>query len=458
VRTAHGEVELGVHIADVSHYVEPDSPADEEAERRGTSVYLADQVVPMLPPLLSNHVCSLRPGVPRLTLSAFLRYDADGTLVDTRLSESWIVSRVKLSYQAAERLLAGEEPEAGHFATHSSEESGEPRSPLALEWDALRAPVRAALADMRQLARTLRRRRFAAGSLDIDTPELKVVHDERGRAVRIEERQDLESYRLIEEFMLAANQAVARALSSARQPLLWRVHESPDHGKAEELRLFLKKLGLVWTPEDPPTNADYQQLLRAIDRRPERKYLMVRVLRSLKKARYDARHQGHFGLAFSHYTHFTSPIRRYPDLYVHRLVRRLRGGAAAAGQDPARTGGALAELGNQTSEREIVAAEAERASVRLHVCELLVDRVGETTRGVISAIADHGLYVDLVEWNAEGLVHVSRLRDDEYVPDLQHTRLVGARSRRTFRFAQELRVRLVRADPDRRQIDLEVAG
>src|SRR5262249_51814454 len=160
----------------------------------------ADQVVPMLPPLLSNHVCSLRPGVPRLTLSAFLRYDADGTLVDTRLSESWIVSRVKLSYQAAERLLAGDEPEAGHFATHSTEESGELRSRFAQEWDSLRVPLRAALADMRQLARTLRRRRFAAGSLDIDTPEYKVVHDERGRAVRVEERQDLESYQLVEEF------------------------------------------------------------------------------------------------------------------------------------------------------------------------------------------------------------------------------------------------------------------
>ncbi len=457
VRRPDGSFELGVHIADVSHYVQPETLVDQEGERRATSVYLADRVVPMLPELLSNHVCSLRPGVPRLTLSAFMTFDVRGTPAGVRLAEGWIVSRVKLSYQAAQALLEGTEPDAAHFATHSGEESGEAAWPGVVPWDAMRDDVRKTLGDMRHLARMLRAQRFSSGALDIDTPELKVVHDERGRVARIEERVDLESYRIIEEFMLAANRSVARALAAGKQPLLWRVHEVPDGAKADELRLFLKKLGIVWSPSDPPSNGDYQQLLQAIERRPERKYLMYRVLRSLKKARYEAKHVGHFGLAFSHYTHFTSPIRRYPDLYNHRLVRRVLGRPAPGGEDAARLGAALRDLGMHCSEREIVAADAERASLRQHLCESLESRVGETTRGFVSAIADHGLYIDLVEWNAEGLVHLSQMNDDDYQPDAQHTRLVGARSHRTWRFGQEVRVKLVRADPDRRQIDLVLA-
>jgi ribonuclease R len=454
VRLPGGGFELGVHIADVSHYVQPGTLADQEGEHRATSVYLADRVVPMLPELLSNHVCSLRPGVPRLTLSTLLTYDMDGGLRDARLAATWIASRVKLSYQAAEALLADAEPEPGHYATHSHEESGEPPWPGARPWPEIRPAVQAALRDMRYLAGLLRARRMAAGSLDIETAEFKVIHDARGRVLDVVEREDLESYRIIEEFMLAANQAVARALAAGRQPLLWRVHETPDGGRADELRLFLKKLGIVWSCGDPPDNADYQRLLRAIERRPEKKYLMYKVLRSLKKAQYDARQQGHFGLAFQQYTHFTSPIRRYPDLYNHRLVRRLLGRPPRTDADPARFGGALRDLGLHTSEREVAAAEAERASFKLKVCELLQDRLGDTTTGYVSSVSDHGLWVDLPEWHAEGRVHVGQMTDDHWQADLHHTRLVGARSRRSIRFGQAVHVQLVRVDPDRRQIDL----
>jgi len=453
-RLPEGGFELGVHIADVSHYVPPNSAVDVEGEARATSVYLADCVVPMLPEILSNHVCSLRPGVPRLTLSVLLRFDVHGVLQGARLAESWIVSRVKLSYQAAEALFGDREPAPGHWATSSSEASGEASWPGLPSWTDLRPRLRNALADMRHLATLLRAQRMAAGSLDIETTELRAEHDAHGRVIGMQVREDLESYGVIEEFMLAANQAVARTLTAAHQPLLWRTHDVPDGRAAEELRLFLKKLGIEWSYADPPSQQDFQRLLRAITRRPERKYLMYRVLRSLKKAQYEARRKPHFGLAFAQYTHFTSPIRRYPDLYNHRLVRHLIRGGGTSGADPGRRGGALVELGVHTSERELAAADAERASLKLKLCELLVDRAGETGTGCISAITDHGLYVDVAAWHAEGLVHVSSMNDDDWVPDLQRTQIRGARSRRTLRFGQEVRVQLLHVDPDRRQIDL----
>jgi ribonuclease R len=455
-RLGDGGFELGVHIADVSHYVQPDTLADQEGERRATSVYLADRVVPMLPEILSNYVCSLRPGVPRLTLSALMRFDAQGVLQTWRLAESWIVSCVKLSYQAAEALLGDHEPDPAHLATLSSEESGEPAWPAARPWEERRVPVHAALLDMLHLSRLMRERRMAAGSLDIETTELKVMHDVCGRVVSIEERPDLESYRLIEEFMLMANQVVARSLAEAALPLLWRAHSVPDAAKTEELRLFLKKLGIVWSPHEEATNQDYQRLLHAIERRPERKYLMYKVLRSLQKARYEARPEGHFGLAFAKYIHFTSPIRRYPDLYNHRLVRLLLGGKPRSDADGERHGSALEALAAHTSRLEVAAADCERASLKLKVCELLLDRLGDTTTGFISSIVDYGFYVDLPEWNAEGLVHVNQLTDDDYAPDKHHTQLLGSGSRRTFRFGQQVRVQLARVDPDRRQIDLAI--
>jgi ribonuclease R len=457
-RLPGGGFELGVHIADVAHYVRPGSPAEREAERRATSVYLADRVVPMLPEALSNHVCSLRPGVPRLVQSAIMRFDARGVLHDWRLTAGWIVSRVKLSYEAAEALLKREAPEPTHWATSSSEASGEPTWSGRLDWAELRQPLTSALADMRHLAAQLRAQRMENGSLDIETPEYKVMHDARGRVVDINQRAELESYSLVEEFMLAANCAVASSLNEASLPLLWRIHGEPQFHGTEELRLFLKKLGLVWVPQNPATNRDYQILLRSIERRPERRYLMYRVLRSLQKAEYSRRHLAHFGLAFAQYTHFTSPIRRYPDLHNHRLVRVLLERASAEEKRAMQDASALASLGRHATEREILAAEAERASLKLKVCEFLSTRLGEEARGFISAITDFGFFVDVPEWNAEGLVHYDRMNDDEYAPDTHRTLVRGSASARRLRFGQQVSVRLVRVDPDRRQVDLCLAS
>ena len=458
VRLEDGGFELGVHIADVAHYVEPESLADVEAENRATSVYLADRVIPMLPEVLSNHVCSLRPGVARLVQSALMRYDHSGALQSSRIARGMLVSRVKLSYEAAEALLKEGEPDPSHLATFDRDQSGEAPWPGLEGWEALRRPVRQALLDMRHLARALRTQRFAHGSLGIDSVEYRVHHDATGRVVDITRRLDLESYTVIEEFMLQANQVVARALVGAGLPLLWRAHDVPEFQSSEELRLFLKKLGIVWAPENPATNRDYQTLLRAIEHRPERRYLMFKILRSLQKARYDGRQKSHFGLCFAKYTHFTSPIRRYPDLYNHRLVQQLlagreRGSAADAG----RRGNALMQLGRHTSAREVRAAEAERASFKLKLCEFLADRVGDETEGFVSSITTYGFYVDLPAWNAEGLVHVSQLGGEDFTTDPQRTVLRSSVSRRVFRFGQPVHVRLVRVDPDRRQIDLCLA-
>jgi len=386
-----------------------------------------------------------------------LRFDHAGALQDWRLARGLLVSRAKLSYEAAEALLAGKEPEATHFATFEREHSGESPWPALPSWEALRQPLRLALDDMRHLARLLRERRFTAGSLDIDTPEYRVLHDARGRVVDIAQRADLESYSLIEEFMLQANQAVARSLVGAGLPLLWRIHEVPEYQNVEELRRFLRKLGIHWEPENPATHADYQRLIRSIERRPERRYLMFKVLRSLQKARYDARHKGHFGLAFSQYTHFTSPIRRYPDLYNHRLVHELLERKNKKGAARTHRGTALSDLGRHTTEREIRAADAERASFKLKLCELLAPRIGEETEGFIASITDFGFYVDLPEWKAEGLVHVRDLGSEDFSIDPQRTVLRGMLSGRRFHFGQSVHVRLVRVDPDRRQIDLCLA-
>ena len=460
-RRPQGGFELGVHIADVAQYVQLGSALDGEALERGTSVYLADTVVPMLPEALSNHLCSLRPGVARLTRSAILQFDVDANLLDWRLSSSWIVSRAKLSYQAAQAIVDGTELEEGHTATFEPGPGEDQAHSQATAWKELLPELKQDLGDMAFLASRLRGKRFKKGALALETPEIVLQHDELGRVLNVRVKQSLQSYSWIEEFMLMANQVVARSLAAAHLPLLWRVHENPRLQGVEELRRFLHKLGIQWKPEEPVSHRDYQQLIKVIETRPEKRYLMYRILRSLQKARYDARHHGHYGLAFNQYTHFTSPIRRYPDLHNHRLV----GVFIEHGQNSSRflpkgtpTASSAHQLGESLSAREASATDAERASIKLRVCEYLVSHLGEEADGFISGVTEFGIFIDIPEWGAEGLIHVENLKDDHYSSDPEHTQLRGDVSGRTFRFGQRLRVCLVRVDPDRRQIDLGLAS
>ncbi len=371
-----GNLRLGVHIADVGHYVRPQSPLDQEAVRRGTSVYLPGTVIPMLPPKLSDHLCSLRPDVPRLTLSAWLSITEDGAVGAVKLEETVIRSCRRFTYEEVQDVIDGKPVERVSPA------------------------VRDVVLRMGGLSKALHRVRLTRGALDLDAPEYKVELDAAGEPVGISKRSRLWSHRLIEEFMLAANEAVARTLHKARSPFPWRIHEDPDPQRLAELQEELGKLGIkpsVALAARPVEGL--QSLLNAAKGHPFEETASVQLVRSLKLARYDVVPGGHFGLASKEYCHFTSPIRRYPDLLVHRAVKSLLRGKPrghAEGID-------MAALCVRCSERERVAQEAERRSVDMARAKLYAARVGETFETVVVNVTAAGVFLGLPDTGAVGL-------------------------------------------------------
>jgi ribonuclease R len=418
---------LGVHIADVAHYVREGGPLDEEARRRSTSVYLSGAVVPMLPFPLSDNLCSLRPHVPRLTLTCLMDLDEQGRVVHHELHESVIRSARRFTYEEVEALLQG------HAAIDAS------------------GPVRGAVLEMGRLARTLRERRAARGSLDFDFPEPYIVVDDRGWPVDARRRERGESHRLIEEFMLLANETVAQSMSSA--PFLYRVHEKPDPAKMEALEKTLRAVGVVVPTglHDGKPDA-LQKVLAMVKGKPVEPVVNMMILRSLKQAVYAPKNAGHFGLASRAYTHFTSPIRRYPDLLVHRLVKERLGGDLNPGRQEvwkARLGAWTADA----SARERVAVEAEREFLDLKRAQLMSRRVGETFDAVVTGVTSFGLFVQPTEVFVEGLVPVAGLTDDYYIFDEVRSQLRGRRTGRVYRLGQTVRVRLAAANTEKRQLD-----
>ncbi|HVE12622.1 MAG TPA: VacB/RNase II family 3'-5' exoribonuclease [Elusimicrobiota bacterium] len=374
-----GRLRLGVHIADVSTYVRPGSSLDQEAVRRATSVYLPGRVVPMLPPKLSDDLCSLLPDVPRLTLSCFLDLDASGSIRDSRFEETVIRSWRRFTYEEVQAILEDRPVERVH-----------PR-------------VREAVRRMGALSLALRRTRMERGSLDFDFPEFKVIVDDRGEPLKVERRARLESHRLIEEFMLVANEACAVLLRSARAPLLNRIHERPDPLKLEALARDLAGIGFQAPPglaSDP--GPALQELLRQAATHPLSETVQALSVRSLKQAVYSEKDESHFGLASAAYAHFTSPIRRYPDLFNHRAVRWILQGRRHETRPSAPQG--LPALARHCSERERLAAEAERESVATLRARLYARRRGQILEGVASRQAPIGLFVYLPETGAVGLV------------------------------------------------------
>ena len=420
----HGRFEVGIHIADVSHYVTPESALDAEAQARGTSCYLPDGVLPMLPARLSSNLCSLLPERERLTLSVIVELDAAGRLHGFRAAEAVIRSAHRLHYAEVQEALDG----ARAF----------PR------------PLQHALETVRDLARALRARRRAAGALDLDVPESKVWVDQHGVPVRIERRPHFESHELVEEFMLLANRCIGEDGARRQAGLLYRVHEPPSPSKLDDLDRMLKALGLP-RPGNLSQPAAALQALLAVPLDPAHRRLLHRlVLRSLARARYLERDIGHFGLAAREYCHFTSPIRRYPDLHNHRRVREWIRGRRSAAWDPV----ALADLAVRCSATEQTATEAEREAVRVKGLRYLEPRLGERGSGIITGLIPQGFFVELDAVPVDGFVRVSRDLDDHFVLDTSGVRMVGRRTRRRFALGDPVTVTIARVDVPARECDL----
>jgi ribonuclease R len=431
----NGGWRLGVHIADVAAYVQPGSALDREARRRGNSVYLPDRVIPMLPERLSNGVCSLNPGVDRLTHSVFVHFDKRGLARSARFARTVIRSAHRLTYKEAYAILTA--PPRDRLGEQ-----------LHLAWE---------------LAALLRRKRFEQGGLDLDFPEVKVWVDKQGEPTRLERVENDESHQLIEEFMLAANEAVARELKKRAIPTVYRVHENPDPEKLAEYRELV--LSFDYKVGDLTHRAELQRLLAQIRGKPEEQALKVGLLKSLKRARYAPQPLGHYGLAKTNYLHFTSPIRRYADLVAHRALGR---DPADAGCHPARSASApyqmaeIASIAEHISSTERNAADAEIDATQMKKLVFfqrqLDQRNPQIFRAAIVDVRNYGLMVELPDALITGLVHVSSLTDDFYVFEPARRQLIGRRSRKRFSVGDELSVFVARVDVFKRQVDFSIAS
>ena len=438
-----GNYILGVHIADVSHYVREGSALDAEAFRRGTSVYLVDRVIPMLPHSLSNGICSLNAGEDRLALSCIMEITPDGTITDHRIAETVVRVDRRMTYTAVNAILTdgGIEPDGSGGSCPEAEAYRE-FVPMFLK--------------MQKLADILRARRRRRGAIDFDFPESKILLDGEGRPLAIEPRQRNAATKLIEDFMLAANETVAEDYFWQALPFLYRTHDRPDPEKIKALGIFINNFGYhIRMQQGEIHPKELQKLLDRLEGTSEEALLSRLVLRSMKQARYTTDCSGHFGLAARYYTHFTSPIRRYPDLQIHRIIKEnLRGGLAEGRR--AHYEAILPQAAIQSSALERRAEEAERETEKLKKCQYMSRFVGEEFAGVISGITNWGFYVELPN-TVEGLVRMSDLADDYYIFDEKNYELVGERTRKTYKLGQSVRVTVSGTDPVLRSVDFVLA-
>lgn len=432
VERIKGGYRLGVHIADVSFYVKEGTALDKEAFERGNSVYLPGMVIPMLPETLSNDICSLRPNRKRLAHSIIVDFDKRGKMLKWRLADTLIKSRAKLTYEEVQRFF----------------NNGVATPKISRVADSLMLA--------RELAGILSKRRFSEGSLDFDLPEAKIILNEKGEVLELGNRVRLESHRLIEEFMLAANRAVALEVFRNGQPFLYRVHDKPDLEKLEAFSAMMSRLGYTFPVSTTMKPLAFARFLDQVKNAPEADLINELMLRSMMKAVYQRENIGHFGLAFTHYTHFTSPIRRYPDLLVHRLLRKLKNGK----YPPAfakRIVSIIDHVGRQCSETERTAEEAERQAIKVKQVAFMARHVGDEFDGVISGVTGYGFFVRLDNLGVEGLVRLSSIDDDYYRFDEKQYRIIGRRSGRCFRLGDKIKVGVLKVDKTNNEIDLYIS-
>lgn len=413
-----GSFRLGVHIADVAHFVRPGSAVDREARERGCSVYFPDRVVPMLPERLSNDICSLNPGVDRFAMSAVLDVDPDGRIRDASFANSVIRSRERFTYDTIQGILDGDSSlRKRHHKTVGT------------------------IGTLAKLAELLRQQRIQRGTIDFDLPEPELTYDEQGAMTGVVKTIRHFSHRMIEEFMIAANEAVARLLETKIRATIFRVHERPDAERVGELSDTLAEMGLRFRPRKL-TSAAFQRFLESIEGRPDAQMVSFLVLRSFRQAVYSAQNRGHFGLASTSYTYFTSPIRRYPDLIIHRLLKAYLARQRHTGY----TVPELETIAASASSRERIAEQAERDLLEWKRMILLEDHLGDTMDAIVIGVHPKGMRIELVDYFIEGQVSVDDLDDDYYELNSRARTLVGRGTRRTYRLGQRVRVRVARVD------------
>lgn len=425
----NGNYMLGVHIADVTNYVKENSPLDKEALSRGTSVYLVDRVIPMLPKRLSNGICSLNPNTPRLTLSVFMEIDKKGKIIDHRVAESVIESKERLVYTDISDILEKDDENLKERYAHIMKD----------------------IEVMAELYNVLKKKREDRGSIDFDFDEAYIVLDEEGKPVNIKKAERRIANGIIEEFMLACNETVAEYMYWSQIPFVYRIHEDPDEAKINEFNKFIYNFGYTIKGLQNVHPKDLQILIKKIKGKKEETVINTIMLRSLKKARYSVENEGHFGLATDNYCHFTSPIRRYPDLQIHRIIKKFINNRMST-KKIEKLRKILPEVADQCSQRERLADEAERETDELKMVEYMSKRLGEEYEGIISGVTSFGMFVEL-DNTIEGLVHISTLTDDYYTFDEENYSLIGDMTKKTYRIGDLVKIRVANTNINKREID-----
>ena len=423
-----GTYEVGVHIADVTYYVEPGTPVDKEAQERGTSVYLVDRTVPMLPEKLSNKLCSLRPGEEKLTFSTVFKITPEGKVADQWFGRTHIVSDYRFDYEKAQSIIEGAKPED------------------------VPENIQEAILILNKLALKFRAKRFKAGAVNFERPEMKVEIDADGKPVGVHQKLSAEANWLIEEFMLLANRTVAEWVGKAKRTFVYRVHDEPNMEKLSGLRDFAGHFGYKMGPLEG--GRDIARALNGLmtdaKDKPELGAIQILALRSMAKACYSVDNIGHYGLAFPYYTHFTSPIRRYPDMMVHRLLSQyLRKGPNADSQY-------YAQQCKHASEREVVAAEAERESIKYKLVEFMQDKIGQEFDGHVSGVTEWGVYVEIEPTKIEGMIPYRTIKGDFFIFDQDHYRAVGRRTHKSIRLGDPMRIRVKGTSLEQKILDYEL--